>query len=72
MYKRQLHKSVADSFKWLMGVVIAIGAVWIGSVTVIVNSPVPAAAPAPLVIYTQPAPVALAPAAATPAQPPAR
>ena len=67
-----LHKSAADSFKWLMGVVIAIGAVWIGSVTVIVNRPAPAAAPAPLVIYTQPAPVALAPAAATPAQPPAR
>lgn len=56
-----LQTNTANSFKWMMGSVVAMCAVWIGSVNLIVSRP--AATPAPIVIYAQGAPAALAPPA---------
>ncbi|KQW87389.1 hypothetical protein ASC94_28835 [Massilia sp. Root418] len=56
-----LQTNTANSFKWMMGSVVAMCAVWIGSVNLIVSRP--AATPAPIVIYAQAAPAALAPPA---------
>jgi PAB1-binding protein PBP1 len=49
-----LQTNTANSFKWMRGSVVAIWAVWIGSVNLITAKP--AAMPAPVVIYAQAAP----------------
>lgn len=61
-----LHKSTADTVKWVAGTVLALGVIGISLMTFLLNNVTPkasAAAPAPLIFYGQPTPAATPPAA---------
>ena len=61
-----LHKSTADTVKWVAGTVLALGVIGISLMTFLLNNvapKAPAAAPAPLIFYGQPAPAAAPPVA---------
>lgn len=63
-----LHKSTADTVKWVAGTVLALGVIGISLMTFLLNNvapKAPAAAPAPLIIYAQPTPAAAPPVAPT-------
>ncbi|WP_300759815.1 hypothetical protein, partial [Janthinobacterium sp.] len=54
-----LHKSTADTVKWVAGIVMGLGIIGISLMTFLLNNVTPKIAalpPAPIVIYTQPAP----------------
>ncbi|WP_219117108.1 hypothetical protein [Janthinobacterium sp. UMAB-56] len=56
-----LHKSTADTVKWVAGTVLALGVIGISLMTFLLNNVAPkgpAAAPAPIIIYAQPTPAA--------------
>ncbi|MCY0910888.1 hypothetical protein [Massilia antarctica] len=59
-----LQKSTADTVKWVAGVVMGLGVIGISLMTFLLNNVVPKASstpPAPIIIYAQPAPAAIAP-----------
>lgn len=56
-----LHKSTADTVKWVAGTVLALGVIGISLMTFLLNNvapKAPAAAPTPIIIYAQPTPAA--------------
>lgn len=70
-----LHKSTADTVKWVAGTVMALGVIGISIMTFLFNNLTPKASaspPAPIVIYSQPAPVVAPPSASQPAAPAAK
>lgn len=62
--RTDMHKGFADMTKWIVGTVIGVAAVTITIMTFVLNNAVPksaatpAAQPAPIIVYAQPAPVA--------------
>jgi hypothetical protein len=63
-----LHKSINETLKWLVGIVLAIATLSLAYLTFLINNATPKAAPpapAPIVIYAQPQPLA-APAPSRP------
>lgn len=66
-----MHKGFADMTKWVVGTAIGMGAAGIVVMTFVLNNAVPKtpstpAAPTPIIIYAQPAPVAAPVAPTTP------
>ncbi|MFZ4875666.1 hypothetical protein ACL9RI_11305 [Janthinobacterium sp. Mn2066] len=54
-----LHKSTADTVKWVAGIVMGLGVIGISLMTFLLNNvppKTPPPPPAPVVIYAQPAP----------------
>lgn len=54
-----LHKSTADTVKWVAGIVMGLGVIGISLMTFLLNNvppKTPPSPPAPVVIYAQPAP----------------
>lgn len=66
--RAEMHKGFADMIKWIVGTAIVLGGTGIVVITFVLNNAVPKTPPPaplpPVVIYTQPAP--MAPAAAAP------
>ncbi|WGG48628.1 hypothetical protein [Rugamonas sp. DEMB1] len=61
--RADLHALTLTMVKWIVGTVSGLGIAGITIMTFVLNNAVPkSAAPAPIVIYAQPAPVAAAPA----------
>jgi hypothetical protein len=60
--RAEMHKGFADMIKWIVGTAIVLGGTGIVVITFVLNNAVPKAPPPtplpPVVIYTQPAPVA--------------
>ncbi|OEZ64158.1 hypothetical protein [Duganella sp. HH105] len=73
--RTEMHKGFADMTKWIVATVLGVGALSIGIMTFLLNNAAPkvpaapAAAPAPIIIYAQPAPAATAPSPAASPKP---
>lgn len=62
--RTDMHKGFGDMIKWIVGTVVGVAAVTISIMTFMLNNAVPksaatpAAQPAPIIVYAQPAPPA--------------
>lgn len=65
-FEATIQKSTADTVKWVAGIVMGLGVIGISLMTFLLNNVAPKApstspAPAPIIIYAQPSPPAIAP-----------